>query len=56
MENKPEEVVPPACCFVLGDNRQNSSDSREFGFVPLGDIIGTARYRFWPLSRAGTID
>ena len=56
VEDLPEETVPPACCFVLGDNRQNSSDSREFGFVPLGDIIGTARYRFWPLSRAGTIE
>jgi signal peptidase I len=52
----PEEEVPPASCFVLGDHRTNCEDSRHFGFVPLGDIIGTARYRFWPIFRAGTID
>lgn len=32
-------VVPPRMCFVLGDNRDNSLDSRYFGFVPLDSII-----------------
>jgi signal peptidase I len=32
--------VPYGHCFLLGDNRDNSSDSREFGFVPLKDILG----------------
>ena len=37
-----------ATCFVLGDNRNNSRDSREFGFVPLGDIVGLVDYVYLP--------
>lgn len=32
--------VPPAHVFVLGDNRQNSLDSRAFGFIPISSILG----------------
>jgi signal peptidase I len=35
-------TVPPGCCFVVGDNAQVSYDSREFGPVPISDIIGRA--------------
>lgn len=46
----PETKVPKGNCFVLGDNRNNSHDSRKFGFVPLGDILGKAEYLFFPAS------
>lgn len=44
-------IVPERHCFVLGDNRPQSCDSREFGVVPLATIRGTVRARVWPLDR-----
>jgi signal peptidase I len=44
----PEATVPKGTCFVLGDNRDNSHDSREFGFVPLGDVLGFVQYVYLP--------
>jgi hypothetical protein len=35
-------------CFVLGDNRDRSMESRERGFVPLSNIIGYPQYLYWP--------
>ncbi len=42
-------IVPPNEYFVLGDNRAGSSDSRDWGFVPRGNIIGQAALVYWPL-------
>lgn len=49
-------VVPELKLFVLGDNRPKSSDSREFGPVPINDVIGVVFYRYFPANSIGTID
>lgn len=44
-------VVPPNEYWVMGDNRANSSDSRDWGFVPRQNIIGRAALVYWPLGQ-----
>ncbi len=50
-----EQVVPAGAYFVLGDNRNNSSDSHLWGFVPAENIIGQAVLRYWPSSDFGGV-
>jgi signal peptidase I len=45
-----EWVVPEDSVFVLGDNRNSSSDSHSWGFVPLDDLVGKALLVYWPLN------
>lgn len=45
----PSIVLGPNQYFVMGDDRQNSIDSRVFGYVPRANIIGKAEFVFWPL-------
>lgn len=51
----PDVVVPAGEFYVLGDNRENSEDSRLWGFVPANAFIGRAMFGVWPLSRAGRL-
>lgn len=46
-------TVKAGTYFVMGDNHNNSCDSRYWGTVPKSDIIGKAFVRIWPISRIG---
>jgi signal peptidase I len=46
------QVGPEGYYLVMGDHRNNSSDSRHWGFVPNKYIIGRVQCRWWPLSAA----
>lgn len=52
-ETYEDVTLGPGDLYVLGDHRGVSRDSRSFGPVPTGRVVGRAVLRFWPLGRIG---
>ena len=48
-------VVPKGTVFVMGDNRNGSSDSRIFGCIPISKIRGKVIFRIFPINKIGKI-
>jgi signal peptidase I len=51
-EDHAAQTIKQGYYYVMGDHRNNSSDSREWGEVPRKYIIGKVQLRWWPLSSA----
>ncbi|XP_031557185.1 mitochondrial inner membrane protease subunit 1-like [Actinia tenebrosa] len=60
VETGPEEEdyikVPKGHLWLLGDNAEDSTDSRDYGSVPYGLVKGRVCFKLWPLSEFGRIE
>jgi signal peptidase I len=56
MGNFGPRAIAPDELFMMGDNRNESSDGRVFGPIPRDDVIGKAVFRIWPMDRLGSVD
>lgn len=50
-----EFILPEGVVWVMGDNRNASSDSRSWGVLPVEDIMGKAVFTYWPFSEFGVV-
>ena len=55
LDNTDEFVVPAGHYFGMGDNRDNSSDSRVFGYIPEENIVGRASFIFYSTGSGGSL-
>jgi signal peptidase I len=57
-ETSPDQtrwVVPEGQLFVMGDHRRKSADSRLFGPIEVGNVVGRAFLRYWPIGTFGIL-
>ena len=55
LKNSESDTIPEDMYLVLGDNRENSQDSRDYGLINKKEIIGKTTIRIWPLNKIGII-
>ena len=49
-------VIPAGELFVMGDHRENSADSRNFGPIEISSVVGRAWLRYWPFDKVGFVE
>lgn len=49
-------VIPAGELFVMGDHREDSADSRNFGPIDISNVVGRAWLRYWPFDKLGFIE
>lgn len=53
--SEPEVTIPEGSFFMMGDHRNMSNDSRDFGPVPQKFVIGKAVFGYWPVEKLGKV-